>query len=152
MINDVCEKHRNLMWIFILGLMTWQVEHLEKNSKKISLCHSKPATYQTPQSKKRPLPFSPLYFLPISPPNDVIGSSGLICDPESNYMEGVWSIWVRLRAHLPRNKDSVTGELWASQNQPSLAANESGILSSVTSHCCEAAAPHVSKVTCKGAA
>lgn len=28
-------------------------------------------------------------------------------------MEGVWSIWVRLRAHLPRNKDSVTGELRA---------------------------------------
>lgn len=68
------------------------------------------------------------------------------------HRRGVWSIWVRLRTHLPRNKDSVTGELLALQSQPSLARNQRGILSSVTSHCCEAGTPHESGVTCQQAA
>lgn len=60
--------------------------------------------------------------------------------PESNYRVG-WgecSIWARLQSHLPRNQDSVTGELQlhkASQAWP----QTRGILSSVTSHCCEVA-------------
>lgn len=40
-------------------------------------------------------------------------------------------------------------ELWASRSRPSLATNERGILSRVTSHCRGAAAAQGSKVTCE---
>lgn len=126
-----------------------RVENLQSGHERLLLENLMPIRHHSPGKKRRPS-IPPLYFLSISPlPMKWLAALVKCANPESNYMEGVRSIWVRLRAHLPRNKDSVTGELWASRSQSSLATNERGILSSVTSHCCEAAAPLASKVTCK---
>lgn len=118
--------------------------------KKRNYSHSASPDWQYhSQSKKRPPSISPLFFCPHPVLVQWLAAlfNSLTQSPITR--KRVWSVRVRLRAHLPRNKDSVSGEARASQIQPSIATGESSILSSVSFHCREVAAPRVSKATCK---
>lgn len=74
-------------------------------------------------------------------------------NPEPNYMErGVKYVSLITSPFSQKIRTLSKGELLALQSQQSLAPNQSGILFSVTFHCCEADAPLSSKVGCKQAA
>lgn len=98
----------------------------------------------------RPLPCS--YFFPCPYPLPIKWLATLV-NPEPNYMKrGVKYMSPITSPFSQKIRTLSKGELLALQSQRSLAPNQSGILFSVTFHCCEADAPLSNKVGCKQAA